>query len=238
MMRIELIYERSCPNVQAARTRLLDAFQREHIQPRWREWEVSRPETPAHLRGYGSPTILVNGVDVGEGGEKADGDSCRLYATSSGHDAAPSVEHIANSMRGAAGQGGRAGGLGLATLPSVGIALLPKLTCPVCWPAYTAVLGAMGVNFVNYTPVLLPVLIALLAIALIALAYRAPFRRGYGPFWVGLLASLVILLGKFHWGSEPAVYAGSFALLGASAWNVWPVRTRHYNWKIPYRSKP
>lgn len=228
-MRVDLIYEHSCPNVLTARTRLLDAFQREGIQPRWREWEVSRPETPMHFRGYGSPTILVNGVDVDGGSGKADGGSCRVYATPTGHDAAPSVEHIAVKMRRSASQGGRAGGFSLATLPSVGIALLPKLTCPVCWPAYTALLGAMGVNFVNYTPILLPVLIVLLAVALVALAYRARCRRGYGPFWLGLLASLVILLGKFHWSSDLAVYAGSFTLLGASAWNIWPVRARHVN---------
>ncbi|MEJ8568845.1 hypothetical protein [Elongatibacter sediminis] len=217
-IQVDLVYERSCPNVTTARTRLLDAFQNEGIQPRWHEWEVNRPETPKHLRGWGSPTILVNGKDVDAGLQPADGGSCRLYMTPGGHDAAPGVAQIAAALR---SRGGSAG-LGLATLPSVGIALLPKLTCPICWPAYAALLGAFGVNFVNYTPMLLPVLTALLALALVALAYRARYRRGYGPFWLGLLASGIILFGKFTWGNDPAVYVGSMILLGASAWNAWP----------------
>ena len=42
-----------------------------------------------------------------------------------------------------------------ALLPAIGAALLPKLTCPACWPAYAAVLSALGVSFVDYTPYLL-----------------------------------------------------------------------------------
>lgn len=58
-----------------------------------------------------------------------------------------------------------------------GLALLPKLTCPVCWPAYTALLSSVGINFVDY-PYLLPTLTTFLAIALWALSYRAATRRG------------------------------------------------------------
>ena len=71
-------------------------------------------------------------------------------------------------------------GLGIAALPSVGVALLPKLTCPVCWPAYTALLSSLGISFVDYTPYLLPTVAIFLAVALSALAYRAKARRGYG----------------------------------------------------------
>lgn len=30
----------------------------------WCEWDVGAPETPASYRGYGSPTILIDGENV------------------------------------------------------------------------------------------------------------------------------------------------------------------------------
>jgi hypothetical protein len=115
-------------------------------------------------------------------------------------------------------------GLGFATLPSVGVALLPKLTCPVCWPAYTALLSSVGINFVDYTPYLVPTAALFLAIALSALAYRAAARRGYGPFWLGVLGALGILAGRFVFESQPGLYLGAGLLVGASVWNIWPRR--------------
>lgn len=31
-----------------------------------------------------------------------------------------------------------------ATIPGVGVALLPKLVCPLCWPAYAAIASTLG----------------------------------------------------------------------------------------------
>jgi hypothetical protein len=228
-MNVELIYERTCPNIEAARTRLLQAFHRVRLPATWCEWEVSRPETPEYARHYGSPTILVDGSDVSEAVSQANGNSCRLYATGTGYEPAPAVKQIASALRQAAGGAAtpyKSRSLSIAALPSVGVALLPKLTCPICWPAYTALLSSAGISFVNYTPYLLPTLAMLLAITLWALAYRAPARRGYGPFWVGLLASLTVVVGKFILDSDPALLLGSGLLVGASLWNIWPRRLK------------
>lgn len=224
-MNVELIYERTCPNVKAARTRLLQAFHCVRLPATWSEWEVSQPETPEYARNYGSPTILVNGKDVSETAGQATSNSCRVYATGTGYETAPAVKQIANALRQATGGTAtpyKSGSLSIAALPSLGVALLPKLTCPVCWPAYTALLSSAGISFVNYTPHLLPTLVMLLAITLWALAYRAPVRRGYGPFWVGLLASVTVVGGKFFLDSDPAILLGSGILVGASLWNIWP----------------
>ena len=79
-MQIELVYEKTCPNIEAARLQLLRAFAEVGITARWQEWEVSSPEAPSHVHGYGSPTILVNGRDVI--GDSAEGDDycCRIYS--------------------------------------------------------------------------------------------------------------------------------------------------------------
>lgn len=79
-MRVELVYRKTCPNVEAARSQLLAAFVEVGMRPRWQEWEVSLPEAPSYVHGYGSPTILVNGRDVGGGTADGDDYCCRIYS--------------------------------------------------------------------------------------------------------------------------------------------------------------
>jgi hypothetical protein len=68
---IDLIYDKDCPNVQEARSLLRDALTEVGMPPEWREWDREGVETPPELRGLGSPTILVDGVDVSAGGAAA-----------------------------------------------------------------------------------------------------------------------------------------------------------------------
>ncbi len=57
--------------------------------------DILDPGTPDDLPGWGSPTILVNGVDV-TGQPKGDSVSCRVYP---GPDRVPSSTTIAASIR-------------------------------------------------------------------------------------------------------------------------------------------
>jgi len=80
MPAVELIYDSDCPNVSAARRVLLQAFGQLGSSARWREWSRSDPQAPARVRGFGSPTILVDGQDVMPLSDPADGQGCcRLY---------------------------------------------------------------------------------------------------------------------------------------------------------------
>jgi hypothetical protein len=112
----------------------------------------------------------------------------------------------------------------LMTVPGTGVALLPKLACPLCWPAYAGLLSSVGLGFLMSAKYLLPITTAFLALAVGALAFRAHRRHGYGPFMLGLFASAGVLVGKFWWDSSPAMYASLGLLVIASAWNVWPLR--------------
>ncbi len=103
-MRVELIYDSDCPNVEVAREHLLRAFAEARIRPQWSEWNRGQTESPQHVHGHGSPTILVNGRDVAavppDGSER----SCRLYEDASGKlQGAPPVGLIAASLRKAKG---------------------------------------------------------------------------------------------------------------------------------------
>ena len=111
---------------------------------------------------------------------------------------------------------------GLLSLPGVGLSALPKLACPVCWPAYAGLLSSLGLGFLISAAYLLPLTIVFLTIALTALAFRAKNRRGVGPFLVGLIAAVSVLLGKFVWESNVTIYSGVGMLVVASVWNAWP----------------
>ena len=60
-MTVELIYDRDCPNVLAARGNLIKAIAASDREVRWTEWESSAADSPPHIIGYGSPTVLVEG---------------------------------------------------------------------------------------------------------------------------------------------------------------------------------
>jgi len=112
-----------------------------------------------------------------------------------------------------------------AILPTIGVALLPKLTCPACWPAYAGLLSSLGIGFIDYTPYLLPFTLAFLAISLGTLGFKASSRRGYGPLLLGLAAGLILITGKFGFNSDDAMYFGLGLLVAASLWNTWPRKT-------------
>jgi hypothetical protein len=100
-MQVELIYEKTCPNIDAARTQLLRAFDETGIKPLWQEWEMSMPEAPAHVHGYGSPTILVNGHDV-SGDPAADNDHCcRVYSHGENNKGVPAITDIVQALKSA-----------------------------------------------------------------------------------------------------------------------------------------
>ena len=72
------------------------------------------------------------------------------------------------------------------------------------------------------TAYLLPLTVVAPLMAVAALGFRAAGRRGYGPFLVGLVAALLLIVGKFVRESVPLVYGGVALLVAASAWNAWP----------------
>ncbi len=225
MSAVELIYDGDCPNVHQARENLLRAFGLAGLTPHWREWNRADVEAPEHAHAFGSPTILVDGKDVADS-KAADAACCRIYSGENGkHQGAPPVALIAAALAKSPQSGGSRRNF-LALLPAIGTALMPKLVCPVCWPAYAGFLSALGLGFINYSPYLLPLTAIFLVATLATLAWRAETRRGYAPLALGILATAMVLIGKFHFDSNAATYAGIALLIGASAWNAWPRRNQ------------
>ena len=99
---LELVYDSDCPNVETAR-QVIAAALREAGEPlTWKEWDREGDDTPVGIRGFGSPTILVNGQDVtgdGNAAAQADANSCRVYRDACGcMSGTPSVQMIVSAI--------------------------------------------------------------------------------------------------------------------------------------------
>ena len=71
-MKVQLIFFTGCPHVELAR----DLLRRAGVP--FEDVDTSSPSSPADLRNWGSPTILVDGRDVA-GGLPGGGSACRIY---------------------------------------------------------------------------------------------------------------------------------------------------------------
>ncbi len=85
---IDLVYFEGCPHAEGARESLRRALGEDGA---WREWNLSRSETPDRFRGHGSPTVLVDGEDV----TGADGGNAAMACRADG---APSPEAIRRAL--------------------------------------------------------------------------------------------------------------------------------------------
>jgi hypothetical protein len=98
-MRVELIYDADCPNVAETRANLLRALTTAQVEAKCTEWERSSPSSPAYAAGFGSPTVLVEGLDVAGENPTPYISCCRFYAFEGRYSGAPSVELILSYLR-------------------------------------------------------------------------------------------------------------------------------------------
>lgn len=114
--RVELLYFPGCPNIGPARMQLQRALLEAGCPVQWTEHDVNADDAPPHARGYGSPTILIDGRDV-TGGTPAEGTACRLYPNSE-LPGVPALVAILTALRVTPDSGAAASGI-LAKLPTV-----------------------------------------------------------------------------------------------------------------------
>jgi hypothetical protein len=88
--RIQLLIFDGCPLADAARRSLQTALDSLELSE-FEEIDLLDSATPDELKGWGSPTILINGVDVA-GAARGAGVGCRVYDTP---DRVPTPETIA-----------------------------------------------------------------------------------------------------------------------------------------------
>jgi len=77
-LKIQLLTIPGCPNAALARELLRHVLESSRVPAEIEEVDMAAPGTPEALRGWGSPTILIDGVDI-EGAEAPAASGCRLY---------------------------------------------------------------------------------------------------------------------------------------------------------------
>jgi hypothetical protein len=98
MKKIELIYDRECPNVEKARHNIQMALSQCGYPQLWKEWDRNDPSSANHAKYFGSPTVLVDGRDVA-GASATEGNNCRVYeANSNAVQGVPPVELIVAAL--------------------------------------------------------------------------------------------------------------------------------------------
>ncbi len=217
-MKVELIYDADCPNVTQARSLLIKAYTRTGVSARWLEWERSAPGSPDYAKHYGSPTILIDGQDVAETAAVTGSGACRVYSDSEGRlSGIPPLDAVCSALLAKAAPvnptiKGRWQTLAV-SFPALGVVFLPKLVCPLCFPAYAAILSALGLEFIDYTPYLVPLTATFLAIVLAVLALQARRTGNIHGLLAGAAASAVVLTGKFYFESTAVATAGVILLI-------------------------
>src|SRR6266536_2146095 len=81
-VKIQVLSFPGCPNADAARQALRQVLEVHGLPSHFEEIDLTAESTQYELRAWGSPTILIDGVDVG-GERQPAGVSCRLYESAS-----------------------------------------------------------------------------------------------------------------------------------------------------------
>ena len=102
-MRVQLLFFEGCPHVDPARRVLRQALDSAGLgEIVVEQIDVDAASTPEDFRDWGSPTILIDGVDVA-GEQGPSGRSCRLYGNAE-QAGVPSKELIEEQLRRAQGR--------------------------------------------------------------------------------------------------------------------------------------
>lgn len=173
--RVELVWDHECPNVEAARCVVREALRQVGSAEQWTEWRIGTDELPAHARGFGSPTILVDGLDVtGQPGGESD-NCCRVYLRPDGMAGVPTVEEVVTRLKSADKTS-------------------PRSTTRTWWVTGGAVVAAVVSSACCWLPLLL------VGVG-VSVGGMSAFFEEYRPWFLGGTAAL--LLGAFWFAHRP-----------------------------------
>lgn len=226
MTKIELIYDSGCPNVDAARANLKQALANLPFENDWTEWERTAPSAPAYVQRYGSPTVLIDRIPIGKEDVDEAGNSCSIYFNKDGEIThVPSVNQIRSAIQEVSLKRKPRPILGIvSSIGSSILAVIPVISCPLCWPAYTALLSTIGIGFFNYSPYLIPFLIGLIGFVSFLMWRDYRIHKRILPFLLSLIGGACVVIGKIIYSNDPLMYAGITGLIVAGIVNIFLVK--------------
>jgi len=231
MLKIELIYDHDCPNVEIAKTHLKQALANLSKKHPWQEWDRGDPRSPSYVQQYGSPTILINGKPIGKVRDDKESRSCSIYRDTQGNILrAPSVEQIQSSISEASHTNKQQSVMGVfsASIASI-LAFIPIISCPLCWPVYASFLAYLGIGFFNFTPYFIPILFGFVTLSCVLMWRDHGSHKRFSPFILALAGGVLILIGKVVFLLNYLLYVGIICLLASTVLNFYFVRKSSRN---------
>lgn len=125
------------------------------------------------------------------------------------------------------------------TLMAVSSALLavaPK--CPICFMAYFGIFGVASTSVSVYRVWLPPLTVIWLALTVGMLFFQRGGQRRYGPALLGVFAGLAVFAGKFVVNDQALFYGGLAALVGATVWRSWFLKSTSSEFCPPCQRLP
>ncbi|MFB6262457.1 MAG: hypothetical protein ABEL76_02355 [Bradymonadaceae bacterium] len=125
-------------------------------------------------------------------------------------------------------RGAEGGGIGTSILGGVTglLALVAVPKCPMCLTAYAGVLSAVGLGFLADAAVLTPLIGGLLVLQVGFVAWSARSHRNPWPVLATAAGALAVALARWVVPSDPLLYTGAAAIVGAAAGNFWLMQPR------------
>ena len=219
-MKVQLLSFPGCPNADAARAALHRALATARVKAEFEEIDTTAPHTPYHLRGWGSPTILIDGMDI-VGETTPSGASCRLYREPDGHAGGTPPAALIRAALARTSRGRSTWLRSLAPVPGALLPLLPSVSCPACLAAYAGVVSALGLGFLFTERVLAPLIAGFLVVGIATIGWSSRTHGRRGPLLATLVGSAAVAAGRLIWRIPPAMYGGMALLVVASLWNMW-----------------
>ena len=98
-MKIDLLYFDGCPSWKSGLENLRSAIAREGLQANINVVQVTDDEQATRLRFLGSPSFVVDGVDLWQENRAAYYLSCRVYMTPEGVKGTPTIGMLQEKLR-------------------------------------------------------------------------------------------------------------------------------------------
>ncbi len=211
-IKIDLLYFEGCPNVDKARNNIKEVLSKLRLPLKWNEIDINGKNISSDLKGFPSPSVLINGVDVKTGLTTLSGtSSCQITG-------APSRDEILKAFPKEPSKKGMLAFF--IAIPATVIAIFPSVFCPACYPAIAALLSALGLSFFASEAVIQPLTIIFLLLALLGLFYESTKIKKYGSLIMGSLGAVGIYAGHYWFPSLIVTYVSVGLLIGASIWNL------------------
>jgi hypothetical protein len=102
------------------------------------------------------------------------------------------------------------------------LAIAPK--CPICFLAYLGVFGVASTTASQYRAWIPPLTIFSLTLTVSALGFRAHGKHRFAPALMGLIAAVLILVGKFVVENQAVIILALAVLMTAAVWRVFNQR--------------